>query len=112
MKRGGPLQTKTRLERGGPLPKRNAKRLAKLRAQQFGPQSDLCRRLPCLRCFHRPAEPHHVKSRGSGGLDSATVPLCRRCHEEVHQHGPGIVTLQLMDAARLLAEVVALEEEP
>ena len=94
MKRGGPLKRKTRLRNKKRLRPRNEERLARLRAQQFGPQADLCRSLPCCACAAKPpSDPAHVISRGAGGTDSDTVPLCRRCHNE--QHARGIATFQL-----------------
>lgn len=92
----------------------NRKRMAKRRAKQFGVQAELCRRSPCVAClaessplftFHptqvvlalqvvvgmgsgaRPTVPHHVRSRGAGGLDDVTVPVCDQHHDEVHTQG-------------------------
>lgn len=33
---------------------------------------------------------HHIKSRGSGGHDihENLIPLCLRCHTEIHKIGP------------------------
>lgn len=47
----------------------------------------------CMICGSRPADPHHVRSRGAGHGDwvkknGNVVPLCRRHHTEVHQGGP------------------------
>lgn len=46
---------------------------------------------PCLVC-HRPSDPCHIKSKGSGGPDAAwnLIPLCREHHSM--QHKVGIVT--------------------
>lgn len=46
---------------------------------------------PCLSCGH-PAEAHHCKSLHMGGMgmkppDTVCLPLCRRCHVELHQKG-------------------------
>lgn len=97
LKPGGPLQVRTRLERGpGPkrktkLRQRNPARLAKLRAQQFAEQSDICRALPCLLCSAPPpSEPHHASARGMGGvkgLDRHVIPLCTVHHRAVETEG-------------------------
>ena len=64
-----------------------------MHAEQFGPQSRMCRFLPCCvpNCA-RTSEPAHVLSRGAGGKDDQCVPLCRRHHEE--QHARGIESFQ------------------
>ena len=100
MKRS-PLTRKTRLR------KRNPARAAKRKAECFGPQAALCRRCACVACFSRwlrsehpddpapsswvtvwaagrTAEPHHEPSRGAGGTDRDTLPLCREHHTERH----------------------------
>lgn len=88
MKRGGRIERRTRLK---PV---NEARLAARRARQFGPQAELCRKLPCCACkAPPPSDPEHVRTRGAGGLDADTIPLCRSCHELRHQHGP----LKLVD---------------
>lgn len=48
------------------------------------------RELPCLGCGSiGPSEIHHLRSRGSGGDDSAwnVVPLDRKCHQKIHSLG-------------------------
>ncbi len=66
------------------MPRQNKERAAKMRKQRFGPQADLCRRLPCGACgdepAHRPTDPHHHPSVARGGTDEDTGPLCRLCH--------------------------------
>jgi hypothetical protein len=45
---------------------------------------------PCLVCRnYGESDPHHVKSKGSGGHDIPTnvVPLCRKHHTEIHAIG-------------------------
>lgn len=84
MKRSAYLNRKT------PLRAVNPERLAARREKQFGPQSALCKALPCLveGCTSEgPSDPAHVRSRGAGGLDSDTVPLCRTHHDEQHRIG-------------------------
>lgn len=80
------------MKRGKPLPRVNRARRARRKAEDFGPQAELCRTLPCCACGHRaPSDPAHVRSRGAGGHDRGNVvPLCRRpggCHEQQHRHG-------------------------
>ncbi len=41
----------------------------------------------CCLILCQKAEPHHVKSVGSGGSDYLTVPLSRELHSECHQIG-------------------------
>lgn len=45
---------------------------------------------PCLSCFQRPSDPHHITTRGAGGGDTYdnVMPLCRKHHTEWHQKGP------------------------
>lgn len=78
MKRGGPLR------RRKPLRKRNPDRRARLYAQQYGPQADLARSLPCCVCGKQgPSDPDHVRTKGAGGRDRGNiVPLCRVHHTE------------------------------
>lgn len=113
MKRGGPIRRRAGLARGAPLKRTglsrkmvkahefgapglrrtplrpvNPKRRARARAEAFGPQAELCRTLPCCACnAPPPSDPHHEPTRGAGGKDRDTVPLCRSCHDRVHIHG-------------------------
>lgn len=50
---------------------------------------EIIRRMACLTCYARRGDPpHHVKTRGSGGKDERNVvPLCWKCHSEVHTIG-------------------------
>jgi len=47
------------------------------------------RGLPCIVCQSGPCDPHHVRSRASGGGDeiSNLVPLCRNHHTQIHSIG-------------------------
>lgn len=45
------------------------------------------RSLACVVCGRGPADAHHVTTRGAGGSDYATVPLCREHHTQVHRMG-------------------------
>jgi len=48
---------------------------------------DFIRRKKCLICRRISPDAHHVRSRGAGGSDYDTVPLCRKHHTELHQIG-------------------------
>ena len=87
---------RSRLTRHTPLRRRrrmrviNRKRRARLRAEAFGIQAELCRRTRCFACSSWPAEPHHeppLKMGGVGADDSDTIPLCRKCHDRRHDEG-------------------------
>jgi len=43
----------------------------------------------CIVCQALDPDPHHVKSKKSGGddIDSNLMPLCRREHQEIHRIG-------------------------
>ena len=48
------------------------------------------RSLPCAVRDHTcegEIAPHHVKTKGSGGSDYATIPLCAKHHAEIHAIG-------------------------
>ena len=71
-----------------PIRRVNPERLKKRREREFGPQAELCRESPCLvKGCKMKSIPHHVISRGAGGLDAHAVPLCLKHHEEVHRVG-------------------------
>ena len=79
---------RTALARKARLKPVNPKRRARLRAVQFGRQAEVCRGMACCVCFSPPPNhPHHTKSRGAGGLDSSTCPLCPPHHDMVHRWG-------------------------
>jgi hypothetical protein len=42
---------------------------------------DFIRSLPCCNCGKK-SDPHHTKTRGSGGSDLTAIPCCRECHTE------------------------------
>lgn len=48
------------------------------------------KKLPCIVCGRRPADPAHIKSKGTGGNDipENCIPLCRTDH--ITQHAMGI----------------------
>lgn len=108
MKRS-PLTRTTSLRRQVPVRRRNAKRLRRLHAKQFGPQAALARTLPCCVCnAPSPSDPHHVHSRGAGGDDSSVVPLCRFDHDAFHREGPSFWVRVGVDPQRVLARMRAL----
>lgn len=45
--------------------------------------------MPCFICGARPSDPHHIRTRGSGGGDEPNnmLPLCRMHHVEIHRIG-------------------------
>jgi hypothetical protein len=46
------------------------------------------RQMNCLVCGKIPSDPHHVRTRGAGGVDKDNiVPLCRFHHTELHTGG-------------------------
>lgn len=61
------------------------------RAAQFGDQAERCRRLPCCVCGRYPADPHHEPPLSLGGKDEDTVPLCRKCHRNRHDHAGPVI---------------------
>lgn len=96
-----------------PIKPRNAKRAAARHAEAFAEQASLCRRRACLvpGCRVRPCVPHHERSRGAGGNDSSTVPLCWPHHDEAH-HGQKTFEARYgldleHEAAKLAAELAA-----
>lgn len=91
LKPGKPLQRKARMK------KVNKERLEKRRAEEFGPQAQLCRESACCvpgcrlsgTATGHKSHPHHIKTRAAGGRDSDTVPLCGFHHAQVHRWGVG-----------------------
>ena len=52
------------------------------------------------------AEPHHVRSVGSGGSDLTCVPLCRRHHTEAHQSGKSRLQAKYSVDLELINEIM------
>ncbi len=81
---------------------KNPERAAKRRARDFGPQAKLCETLPCSvpGCRLGPVVAAHNPSRGAGGTDKDTAPLCWHHHDQ--QHRVGIKTFQRLHAIDLV----------
>ena len=51
---------------------------------------DWVKQQPCCVCNKPGEDPHHINMQGKGmgskQPDWATIPLCRSCHDELHQH--------------------------
>lgn len=82
------------------LRQRNEERAAKLYKLQFGgplydgtPDTDYSeriRRMPCCVpgcCAKGKSDPHHVPTRGAGGIWSDQSPICPGHHDEAHLIG-------------------------
>ena len=41
----------------------------------------------CAVCQSTNVDAHHLVTRGAGGSDYQTIPLCREHHQEYHQYG-------------------------
>lgn len=98
-----PLHPGSKPMRRSPIKRRNARRYARLKAEQFGTQAELCRHLPCCATFpwlygddlaaldfireERVSDPHHCKTTGAGGVDRWTVPLSRAIHQRLDSPG-------------------------
>ena len=134
MKRTG-LKRKTPLRRTGGLKRVNKERKARRDAEAFGHQAGLCRQMPCVACellkypgmateawsqyaartMRAPvtawfgSDPHHIPTRGAGGIDKDTVPLCRAHHDEWHRTGEH--TFAAKYDVDLRAVAAALHEE-
>ena len=97
------------LKRGKPPRRVNPGRKARLHAEAFGDQAAHCRTLPCCICrAPPPSDPAHVRSRGAGGKDKDTVPMCRQHHQDQHQIG--IKTFQRIyevDLAAIARQIAA-----
>ncbi len=99
-------------------------RKAKLLAEQFAEQANLCRHLPCAACNpglywphldavehysrKRISDPHHTPTVGAGGKDRDTVPLCRRCHMRLDSPGNSEAALEDERGVPLRAVAAAL----
>jgi len=84
----------------------------KLKPWRSEPYLDWIRSRPCLACDSQPpAEPHHII--GVGGMsgmgmkapDWAVIPLCRECHNEMHDE-PGTWFAQWQMIVRTLGAAI------
>lgn len=72
---------------------------------------DWVKGLACCMCDRPADDPHHIKHIGhlSGGAtsapDSATIPLCRSCHDGLHAN-PALWPLQWEYLARTLLKAI------
>ena len=56
--------------------------------REFGDYAEVIRQSECCACSKSPpSDPHHVRARGAGGTKKDLVPLCRDCHNTVHNIG-------------------------
>lgn len=57
---------------------------------------DHVRGYPCFLCGEPQTDAHHIEAGGTGtkGSDTHTIPLCRKCHNEVHQEGARYIEQQ------------------
>lgn len=101
------IRQREAIRRRAPLKKVNPERAAKAQAEAFGPQAKLCRDLPCAVCGKRaPSEPHHTRTRGAGGSDEHTIPLCLEHHAAIHRLGRKTFALKhQVDLARVAAVI-------
>lgn len=74
-----------------PIPKVNAKRMAKRNARAFGDKADMLRTQPCVMHAYGgcrgPIQVHHTRSRGAGGSSAESIPLCLTHHSNLHLVG-------------------------
>jgi len=110
--RRSPLTRGAGLRRLVRLKPRNAIRAAKRRDEAFGPQSKRCEASRCPACitYGHGVEgtggrivAHHEHSRGAGGKDESTVPLCWMHHDARHSEGPAFWQRVGVDVEELLA---------
>lgn len=76
---------------------------------------DHIRSLPCCACLKEPAQAHHIRFVGEGGMGHKpphwlAVPLCARCHRHWHDQGAFLgmnrtrsENLQLREACKRLS---------
>lgn len=65
--------------------------------------------LPCLVCMKEEENAvcfHHVKTQGSGGTDDSwnLMPLCFKCHEEVHKKGLSLFSALYIQVGKWLSQ--------
>lgn len=102
MKRSGPLKRSTALRRSSPL---RASRSRSLGVDPSLRDEVMSRDRGCraaglvrdVRCWGR-IDPHHLRRRSQGGLDSADnlIAVCRAHHDWIHEHPMIASTLGLL----------------
>ena len=115
-----PKPTRT-VKQSKPLRRRNAKRCARRRREDFGERGPAVRAMYCLTL---PASPRrdaaaggcsgqvqaaHAKSRGAGGDRRHLIPLCAAHHAE--QHRRGVRTFERLYDLDLYAEADRIARE-
>jgi hypothetical protein len=79
---------------------RKQQELLEFRAFVRSLQCAICKCLP-------PVDGHHVKSRGSGGIDERNIiPVCRICHSKIHSYGKKRVEDMLVIDLQQIADQV------
>jgi len=81
--------------------------------------------LPCAGCGQSADDPHHIIDHGFGGAgtkphDLFIIPLCRRCHNELHKNTPVFeekhgsqleMVLRTQDRSLALGVIVSVEDK-
>jgi hypothetical protein len=79
---------------------------------------DHVRMQPCLGCGQVPSNPHHVRWAGPCGWgtktsDTFTIPLCRKCHDHIHNDQRAIeredILIQMVES---LSDFIKLKFPP
>lgn len=100
MKRS-PLVRKTPPQRGGPIKRKHGSTAVPAAVYLAVTRRDggcvAQRLIPQVSCFGR-IDPHHIRRRSQGGLDTPEnlVSLCRSHHSWVHEHISESLTLGLL----------------
>ena len=91
----------------------------KRHAEDFGPQAERCRGMPCCACVAlrllQPGrtEAHHEPPRSTGGTDRDTLPLCGYHHRLRHSQGVDSFWRSVgLDPGQVLAHVRAHRPTP
>jgi hypothetical protein len=118
----GPAKRPSFGQRRAPVKKVNRDRRAMAHERDFSIQARLCRFSQCAvpRCTANPLtakiDPDHATTRGAGGHDEDTWPLCSRHHGERHRIGLSSFELRHNVSAEVVVgrmrERVALHGQP
>ena len=112
------IQRRTRLQNVKPIRRQtrlkpvNSARKAKRFERDFGSKRVWIVAMPCVAACSAPApsDPHHVKTRASGGTKRDLVPLCRKHHNLFHSVGSA-ATFERETGVDLRAEADRFEAE-